>query len=192
MRAAFNGEASEFEFRANNDRDFVSSYIPILNHEGDVVRLMGLCHDITERKQIEQEREMMLAELEEKNDELERFTYTVSHDLKAPLVTIKGFLGVLQEDARQGNTERLEADIAYISNAANKMACLLDELLQLSRIGRMMNPSEKIPLADLAREAAELVAGRLTTRGVELTIEPGMPVVYGDCADLSRKGLRVV
>jgi len=141
---------------------------------------MGLCHDITERKQIEEEREMMLAELEDKNDELERFTYTVSHDLKAPLVTIKGFLGALRQDATQGNTERLEADIAYISNAADKMARLLDELLQLSRIGRMMNPSEKIPLTDLAREAADLVAGRIATRGVELTIEPGMPVVYGD------------
>lgn len=60
------------------------------------------------------------------------------------------------------------------------MSRLLDELLQLSRIGRMMNPPEKIPLTDLARQAADLVAGHLTTRGVELTIEPGMPVVYGD------------
>ena len=121
-----------------------------------------------------------MAELEDKNNELERFTYTVSHDLKSPLVTIKGFLGALRQDAAQGNTERLEADIEYISKTADKMGRLLDELLQLSRIGRMMNPPEKIPLTDLARQAADLVAGRITAGGVELMIEPGMPVVYGD------------
>ncbi len=173
-------EACEFEFSANNDHDFVSSFIPTLSHEGDVVRLMGLCHDITERKQIELEREKILAELEDKNGELERFTYTVSHDLKSPLVTINGFLGALRQDAAEGNTERLEADIEYISKAADKMGRLLDELLQLSRIGRMTNSPEKVPLTDLARQAADLVAGHITARGVEVTIEPGMPVVYGD------------
>jgi len=54
------------------------------------------------------ERQVLIDELEAKNAELERFTYTVSHDLKSPLVTISGFLGFLQKDARSGDLERLE------------------------------------------------------------------------------------
>ncbi len=126
------------------------------------------------------ELEGMNHELEAKNEELERFTYTVSHDLKAPLVTVKGFLGLLQRDALAGNRERMEQDIARINGAADKMARLLEELLELSRIGRMMNPPEPVSLTGLAREAASLVAARIEERGVDLDIDPGMPEVVGD------------
>src|SRR5574342_686853 len=80
------------------------------------------------------EREKLIHELELKNAELERFSYTASHDLKSPLITIKGFLGFLHEDAERGNLKRLEADIQRISDAADKMQRLLNDLLELSRI----------------------------------------------------------
>ncbi|MFQ5571380.1 MAG: two-component regulator propeller domain-containing protein, partial [Rhodothermales bacterium] len=135
---------------------------------------------ITERKLAEADREHFIAELEAKNAELERFTYTVSHDLKSPLVTIKGFLGLLEQDATQGHTERIKHDIQQISTAADKMHRLLGELLELSRIGRLMNPPEAVPLTDLAHEAAEMVGGRIAERGVVVTIAPQMPTVVGD------------
>ena len=65
---------------------------------GQPTALVGVMVDITGRKQAEEERERLIKELEAKNTELERFTYTVSHDLKSPLVTVKGFLGLLQQD----------------------------------------------------------------------------------------------
>ncbi len=95
--------------------------------------------DITDRKLAEAEREKLIEELEAKNEELERFTYTVSHDLKSPLVTINGFLGYLELDAASGNMERLKKDTRRIQDAVNKMQRLLNELLELSRIGRMKN-----------------------------------------------------
>ncbi len=119
-------------------------------------------------------------ELEAKNLQLERFSYTVSHDLKTPLVTIKGFLGLLQKDALAGNRERLQHDVDRIGSAADKMARLLDELLELSRIGRMVNPSEPVPLTDLAQEAVALVAGKIEKGGARVEVEPSMPVVDGD------------
>jgi signal transduction histidine kinase len=122
----------------------------------------------------------LAAELEAKNAELERFTYTVSHDLKSPLVTIKGFLGYLEQDAAAGKTERVKQDIARISGAVEKMSLLLKELLELSRIGRIGNPPEDVPFEKLAKEAVETVAGSINARGATVEIARGCPIVFGD------------
>ncbi len=143
--------------------------------------------EMAERRRVEEEREYLIADLEAnnvelafRNAELERFTYTVSHDLKTPLVTIKGFLGLLEQDAATGDTERMQHDIDRVSYAADKMARLLDELLELSRIGRLMNLPEPVDLTELAREAVSLVAGQIVARGVAVEIDPTLPLVYGD------------
>ncbi len=111
---------------------------------------MAIYDDVTVRKTAEAERERLITELEAKNAELERFTYTVSHDLKSPLVTIKGFLGALEKDILAGDHDRVETDMAYMSDAAERMQQLLDELLELSRIGRVCNPCNEVNVADLA------------------------------------------
>lgn len=119
-------------------------------------------------------------ELETKNAELERFTYTVSHDLKSPLITIHGFMGVMEKDMRDGNIERSIQDMEYIKNAAQKMQNLLDDLLELSRIGRLANPSEEIPVGDLAVEAVSLLKGPIEKGNVEIKILPDLPAVFVD------------
>ena len=125
-------------------------------------------------------RQNLISELESKNAELERFTYTVSHDLKSPLFTIRGFLGYLEEDAFAGNHERMRSDMQRITDATNKMQQLLNELLELSRVGRIKNESISIPFEELAREAVELVQGRIVERGVAVHIDAKMPTIYGD------------
>jgi signal transduction histidine kinase len=125
-------------------------------------------------------RRKLISELESKNTELERFTYTVSHDLKSPLFTIRGFLGYLEQDALSGNHARLKSDIQRIIDATDKMQRLLNELLELSRVGRLKNESTYVPFADIAQEASELVHGRIMERGITVSIEPGLPDVYGD------------
>jgi PAS domain S-box-containing protein len=136
--------------------------------------------DITERKQVEVEREQLIAELESKNAELERFTYTVSHDLKSPLVTIQGFLGFLEQDAANSDPERFRKDIQRIREATETMQQLLNELLELSRIGRLLNPSQEMAFADLVQETLGRVAGAILERGVQVTVASPLPWVYGD------------
>jgi PAS domain S-box-containing protein len=146
--------------------------------EGETV--VAFARDITERRRAEQERERLIRELEAKNTELERFTYTVSHDLKAPLVTIRGFLGYLEKDVREGKAEHVSHDVLRINGAVEKMQALLNDLLELSRIGRLMNEPEAVPFNDLVADALEAVHGRLTARGITVQTQPGLSTVLGD------------
>lgn len=134
---------------------------------------VGILRDITTRKEAE-------AALKAQNEELVRFTYTVSHDLKSPLVTIQTFLGYLEKDMAKGDAVRIASDFGHIRRAAEKMLVLLDELLELSRIGRKMNPPENVRFAALVQAALEAVAGQVAERGVQIQV-PNVPLlVHGD------------
>ena len=160
---------------------WIEAYGRVVRDErGRAVRTRGAALDVTDRQAIEAQREELIRELEAKNTELEQFTYTVSHDLKSPLITMKGFLGLIARDVAEGRTERLREDVARMTSAADGMQHLLHELLRLSRIGRVVNPSERVPFGDVAREAAGLVRARLEERKVRLLIDDDLPVVYGD------------
>jgi PAS domain S-box-containing protein len=150
------------------------------DEEGRLVGIYGAVQDVSERKRVEVEREALIRELEAKNAELERFTYTASHDLKSPLVTVRGFLSYLERDAVTGNHERLRSDIQRIRDATAKMQRLLDELLELSRVGRVVSAPKSISLGALAREGVELIAGRLEQGGVKVSVAPDLPEVWGD------------
>ena len=152
----------------------------IHDEHGNILYHEGILRDVTERRQAEQERERLISELEAKNAELERFTYTVSHDLKSPLVTINGFLGYLEQDVASGNIDRFKADSQRIQDAVNKMQGMLGELLELSRIGRLVNEPENIPFEDLVDSAKELVHGQIEANGITIRLQPNLPAVYGD------------
>jgi PAS domain S-box-containing protein len=126
------------------------------------------------------QRQTFINELESKNAELERFTYTVSHDLKSPLVTITGFLGYLEKDALSGDHQKIKSTIERITQAARKMQSLLNDLLELSRIGRIMNLPENVPFEEVVKEAIERVRGQLEAKHAEIKIQNDLPMVYGD------------
>jgi signal transduction histidine kinase len=142
--------------------------------------LGSIIRDITHQKQIEIERESLIRKLESQNAELERFTYTVSHDLKAPLVTIRGFLGYLIQDAKNGKLDRMQDDIQRIEKATDRMQSLLKDLLELSRVGRLMNPPEVIEFEALVHEAIDMASGVLSERGVQVDVAPDLPTISGD------------
>jgi len=148
--------------------------------DGSARRVNGTVLDVTERRLAEAERDRLIHELEQKNAELERFTYTVSHDLKSPLITVRGFLGSIERDVKDGRYDRLSVDVARILSATARMQTLLDELLKLSRIGRVVNPPEKVAFADLVQEAKDLVRGRLDAARARVEVQEGIPDVFGD------------
>ncbi len=135
---------------------------------------------VIQQSAAEEARKQKEREIEEKNAELERFTYTVSHDMKSPLVTIKTFLGYLAEDTKLPDNPRVQQDMAFMHTAADKMSQLLDELLELSRVGRVINPPQEVAFTDLAREAVQLDAGRISVQKVTVEICDSPVVLFGD------------
>jgi len=150
---------------------------------GQVLRVVAL-RDISERARAEQVRERLIGDLKAKNAELERFTHTVSHDLKAPLITIRGFAQYLLRDLDEGRPERVGSDASRIFEAAGEMQRLLDHLVALSQAGLGAAPPEPIRLDVVARDALKLVEGCRAETGVRVELASGLPVVFGDHARL--------
>ncbi len=139
-----------------------------------------VARDVTERRRAEAERESLIRELEARNAELERFSYTVSHDLRAPLVTIRGFLGLVEQAAERGDAATVRTDMQRIYRASDRMERLLSEVLDLSRAGRVAGPLVAVDLDLVAREAVANAAHGLKQQRVAVEIAPGLPVVMGD------------
>ena len=114
--------------------------------------------DISERKHFEQLREKLVDELEKKNSNLEMFNSTVAHDLKSPLITIRGFLRLLEKEILEEDMERARQRVDRISKAADHLGLLLDKLLELSRIDRDSHPGEPVSLTEIANQAVSLLA----------------------------------
>jgi PAS domain S-box-containing protein len=146
--------------------------------EGRQGRLV-LMHDVTERNRIERE-------LRAKNAELERFTYTVSHDLKSPLVTVRTFAGYLADDLAAGDTAKVKSDLGYITHAADRMGRLLDELLELSRVGRNRNPPVQTSFREIAEGALRLTAGAVSRAGARVELDDADVALYGDRTRLTQ------
>ena len=198
VRAAQGGCPVPIDFRivrADGEIRWISHTCQVVyasDGRGNGVRASN--RDITDRKNAEaalkeqtallekevRERKVREVELEAKNAELERFTYTVSHDLKSPLITIKGFAGAVLKDVEAQKYSRLDSDIRRIMGAADKMSALLNDLLELSRIGRMMNPPVPIDMQALVREVLGQLSGPASQAGVEIVVQKDLPRVWGD------------
>jgi len=172
---ASQGYDDEFkaEFRRKSGETGIALISAVSIHLGDEPCILHTLYDISKIEEL-------LNELKAKNEELQNFTYTVSHDLKSPLVTISGFLGYLEQDAIKGDIVRVQRDAQRINEAVSKMQRLLSELLELSRIGRLMNPPEDVSFGEIVQEALNAVAGQLEAQQVEVKIEANFPIVHGD------------
>jgi len=145
--------------------------------ENYALELEKVVHD---KVQAEKEILSLNQQLHKQVGELERFTYTASHDLRSPLVTIKGFLGMLEKDMHDNRPEKISSDIKRIAAATDKMDELLSDLLELSRIGRLVKPPEEIDTVRLIRDALESVNARIRASKVTVHVAPDLPPLYGD------------
>ena len=159
---------------------FINYKASYTNSSGSVAGTVGTILDITDRKRIEDERADLINELESRNAEMERFVYTISHDLRSPLVTISGFMGLLKTDIEKESRERVITDLRMIDNATSRMDWLLRDTLELSRIGRVANPEEAISMDEIFDEALSQTRGKINIRGARVYKDEGLPCIYVD------------
>ena len=119
-------------------------------------------------------------ELERSNDELEQFVYTVSHDLKSPIVTSMGFIGIIRKLAAQGKAEQAVGMLEKVVKANERMSQLINDLLELSRVGRIDMDKKLIDLNALLADFARTQAERLKAAQFTLSIGPKMPSVQAN------------
>ncbi len=164
--------------------------VPLRDAHGAITGLVGISHEITERR-LNEERIRKLnenlsqraAELETVNRELEAFSYSVSHDLRAPLRHIDGFAELLVKRAGPVLDERSRRYVDTISQSAKELGQLIDDLLVFSRMGRTAMKSARFSLEQLARQVVREVEREAKGRSVTWTFGE-LPMVEGDSAML--------
>jgi PAS domain S-box-containing protein len=162
----------------------------IQDSEGNYLSSRSTLFDITERKQADDEIRKLNAALEQyaaqvtaANQELESFSYSVSHDLRAPLRHIDGFVALLAKNSAAALDEKGQRYLRVISEAAKRMGQLIDDLLAFSRMGRAEMQSTQINMQELVEEARQDLRKELEDRQVIWQIAP-LPKVQADPAML--------
>ena len=153
------------------------SLSPLQTEEGTLV--CSAIRDITERRKVEREISTRTAQLEEANRELEAFSYSVSHDLRAPLRSIDGFSQALLEDCGASLTEQGKSYLQRIRAATQRMGTLIDDLLNLSKVTRSEIRHETLNISNMVRSIAAGHRKMQPDRAVEFQIEDGLEA-FGD------------
>ena len=173
-----------------------TSGVPIFDAEGHFAGYHGVERDITERKLAEEEIQKLNAELEQRvmdrtakleaaNKELELFSYTVSHDLRAPLRHIDGYVNLLVSGYRAHLPDKERHYLDTIAASARRMGLLIDDLLQFSRTGRAEMHLENTDMYQALQEALTTLREDTEGRSIEWVIND-LPSVQGDHALLRR------
>jgi light-regulated signal transduction histidine kinase (bacteriophytochrome) len=167
-----------------------SRAIPLLDVNGKIVEWFGTASDVTKRKQAEAEIRRLNSELEQKvvertaqltsaNKELEAFSYSVSHDLRAPLRHINGFADLMQSDASIPLNDTSRRYLKTIIESAKQMGRLIDDLLSFSRMGRAELQETTINLNQIIQDVLRDIRMDTEGRNIDWKIAT-LPEVHGD------------
>lgn len=207
-RAIRRGEISlneEIEIQCfdGSRKSILHSALPLKDPQDKILGAIVILQDMTERKRAEkalQESEtrvrILNADLEERvadrtaaleraNQELEAFSYSVSHDLRAPLRAISGFADILREDHDGELSAEARRLLSRIGDNAQQMGQLIDDLLAFAHMDRKPLRKEQVQLNELIDRCLQLLQGELEGRNIRLKIAE-LPAVFGDPAMLQQ------
>jgi len=152
----------------------LTNKVPLLDQAGQIIGTFGISRDITERKRAEAAVQKAKLELEAANKELEAFSYSVSHDLRSPLRSIDGFSQALLEDYADQLPAEGQNYLKRVRAAAQRMAELIDDLLNLSKVTRAPMKLVPVDLSQLAERIAAELQRSQPERQVNFNITPNM------------------
>jgi len=168
-------EDDSWRIRKDGSRFWANVVVtPLRDNAGLLRGFVKITRDVTEKRKAEQEIIQRSLELEAANKELETFSYSVSHDLRAPLRGIDGFSQALQEDYQQQLDSTAKDYLQRICTATRRMGELIDDLLNLARVTRAEIYRERIDLSKLAGEVAQEIQSQEPARSVALNIAAGL------------------
>jgi len=160
------------------DNSIYSLIAPELNENEEVVSLLVITRDITELAKVEQQLRKRTEELEAMNRELSSFTYSISHDLRAPLRAMHGFTSMLTDRYQSQLDEEGKRLLSIITTNANRMGKLINDLLGFSHLGKKTMVTQPLNLLPIIEESFSELNQAHGNRAT-LDIQP-LPTVQGD------------
>lgn len=136
--------------------------------------------DITERKRDEAKLHQVYEEVEQRNREMEQFVHTISHDLRSPMEATMGFVEWIREDLAEGNVAEITEALSHIDQSTQHMRHLIDDLLKLSREGRMELKLEKVDIRRLLQTILDAAAPKIAAKKARVEVAPDFPMVIAD------------
>lgn len=151
--------------------------VPVLDHSTDQYVALSITIDVTAQV-------MNQLQIEERNRDLNEFTYMISHDLKAPIITISGMLGILAEEEIVKNTPSIAEPLNYISKATKRLQDLVSGVLELAKISAADRTLEPVKLTEVLGEVLEDQRLQLERNAASITTVTELPVVLGNKTQL--------
>ena len=175
MERIFSGERIENYETVRRRKDHSTLEValtvsPIRDGDGEIVGASAIVRDITAQRKAELDRRKAM-------HEMETFLFGVTHDLKSPVLSAQGMLGLLREEL-QDPSEDLCTYMNHMQTSLSWMAQLLEDLAEMSRVGRTDTSSENVDLGEIAEEVASELLPMVTDRVLHIEVQPNLPLVF--------------
>ncbi len=156
-------------------------FFKVRNIKRHQIKLEQQIDDRTQELQLQKKKLADVAEeLSVKNDEIQRFTYSVSHDLKSPLNSIQVMADLISMDVEEGKITDAKECLGYITQSCTIMNSLIADITEIAKLGKIENKMEILDSKEIIRVASNMAIGRLRERKAQLIVEDALPNIYGD------------
>lgn len=177
-----------FQALSRGEKDAVIPPYRKADEIGDLVKAANVFKDRNAQTEVLlQQAQSLTTELEQKqealrrsNEEMEQFVFTVSHDLKSPIVTSMGFIGIIRDLARAGRMEEAVQKLDRIEQANTRMGLLINDLLELSRVGRIDMEPAPVDMGPFLEQVKESLAPVLREAAFSLELNGPFPTVFAN------------